>query len=137
MTGPHHFYYTLILLQTYEGQRDFSSLSEFATEHLTKVYCSIRSIDTCSDEEKALINDLRSKTKEELDAIVTSTAELTTAASEKYDKAIEELQSTYERVTEEFHAENDNIRKESNIKWVNQILAADFPAAADGAEDEL
>jgi hypothetical protein len=113
-------------------------LAEFAAEHLTKVYCSIRSLDTCSDEEKALIDELRSKTKQELDAIVADTAERTTAASDKYDKAIEELQSTYERVTEEFHTESENIRKESNIKWVNQIIAADFPeASADGAEDEL
>jgi archaellum component FlaC len=112
-------------------------LAEFATEHLTKVYCSIKNLDTCSDEEKTMINDLRSKTKEELDAIVATTAELTTAASEKYDKAIEELQATYESVTEEFHTESENIRKESNIKWVNQILAADFPTAADGAADEL
>jgi di/tripeptidase len=126
------------VIQAYEGQRDFSSLSAFAKEHLTKVYCSIRSIETCSDEEKAMISELRSKSKEELDAIVTDTAERTTAASEKYEKAIEELQSTYERVTEEYHTESEKIRKESNIKWVNQIIAADFPdSATDGAEDEL
>ena len=122
--------------QAYEGGRDYDSLAAFAAEHLTKVYCSIRSIDTCSDEEKATIGELRSKTKDELDAIVAATAELTSAASDKYDKAIEELQETYERVTEEFHTQNENIRKESNIKWVNQILAADFPAE-DGAADEL
>ena len=127
----------MTILQAYEGQRDYASIAEFAAEHLTKVYCSIRSIDTCSDEEKALINDLRSKTKEELDAIVASTVELTTTATEKYDKAIEELQNTYDLVTSEFQTESDNIRKESNIKWVNQILAADFPTAADGADDEL
>lgn len=95
-------------------------------------------MDTCSDEEKALINELRSKTKEELDAIVADTAERTSAASEKYDQAIEELQSTYERVSAEYHTETENIRKESNINWVNQILAADFAdATADRTEDEL
>ena len=129
---------TFTMIQPYEGQRDYSSLAEFAAEHLTKVYCSIRSIDTCSDEEKALIAELRRKTKEELEVIVADTTERTTAASEKYEKAIEELQSTYERTTEEFQAESENIRKESNIKWVNQILAADFPdASEDGAADEL
>lgn len=129
---------TYTMIQAYEGQRDYSSLAEFAAEHLTKVYCSLRSIDTCSVEEKALISELRSKTKEQLDAIVADAAERTTAASDKYEKAIEELQSTYERVTEEFQTEGETIRKESNIKWVNQIIAADFPdASADGAEDEL
>jgi hypothetical protein len=93
-------------------------------------------MDTCSDEEKALIGELRSKTKEELDAIVATTTVLTSEANDKYEKDIEELQATYERITEEFNAQNDKIRKESNIKWVNQILSIDFPTS-DGAEDEL
>ena len=129
-------YLLFTTLQKYEGGRDFDSLSAFAAEHLTVVYCSIKNMDTCSDEEKALIGELRSKTKEELDAVVAATTELTSEANDKYEKDIEELQATYERITEEFNAQNDKIRKESNIKWVNQILSIDFPTA-DGAEDEL
>ena len=134
--GSHHSLFDFTTLQKYEGGRDFDSLSAFAAEHLTVVYCSIKNMDTCSDEEKALIGQLRSKTKEELDAIVAATTELTSEANDKYEKDIEELQATYERITEEFNAQNDKIRKESNIKWVNQILSIDFPTA-DGAEDEL
>jgi hypothetical protein len=115
-------------------------LSDFAKKHLEKVYCSVRTVDTaCTDEEKALIAGLRTKSKEELDAIVESAADRTKAANDNYEKAIEELQVTYERITTELNEENEAIRTETHVKWVNQILSLDHPEAEDEdpAEDEL
>lgn len=130
----------LYVLQQYQGRRDYEALSDFAKENLEKVYCSVRSADTaCSDEEKALIAEIRAKSKEELEAIVESAAERTKAANEKYEAALEELQATYERITSELNDENEAIRTETHLKWVNQILSLDHPepADADPSEDEL
>jgi CHAD domain-containing protein len=113
--------------QTYEGGRDLSSISEFAKEQLTKVFCSVRNLDVCSDEEKAVIAELRAKSKEELEAIVATVAERMAAASEAYDKAVEEIQEIYESKTQEFNEESEAIRKETSIKLVNQILSIDHP----------
>jgi hypothetical protein len=129
-----------VFMQQYQGGRDYEALSAFAKENLEKVYCSVRTADTaCSDEEKALIAEIRKKSKEELEAIVESAAERTKAANEKYEAALEELQATYERITTELNDENEAIRTETNLKWVNQILNLDHPepADADPAEDEL
>lgn len=90
----------------------------------------------CSDEEKALIAEIRKKSKEELEAIVDSAAERTKAANDKYEAALEELQTTYERITTELNDENEAIRTETHLKWVNQILNLDHPEA-DPSADEL
>jgi F0F1-type ATP synthase membrane subunit b/b' len=109
---------------------------------LEKVYCSVRTADSaCSDEEKALIAELRAKTKEELVAIVESAEERSKAANEKYEAALEELQASYERITTELNDENEAIRTETHVKWVHQILNLDHPDPEvddeDPAEDEL
>ena len=109
---------------------------------MNKVYCSVRSVDgdACSDDEKKVITGLRSKTKEELDTIVQTATDRLLAANEKYEKEIEELQATYERITTELNDENDKIRSETHLKYVNQILALDYPEEGtdeDPSQDEL
>jgi predicted RNA-binding protein Jag len=115
------------------------SLSAFAKEHLGKAYCSVAKMDVaCTDEEKALIAEYRAKSKEELQTIAQTATSRTLEAQGKYDQQVEELQATYERITQELSEASDAIRAETNVKWVNQILLLDHPGEAkDPADEEL
>lgn len=68
--------------QLYEGERDYESLAAFAKENISKPICSHLNIEHCSPEETAIINDLRKKSRAELDEITDSVMERVTKAQE-------------------------------------------------------
>lgn len=128
----------------YQGGRDYESLSEFAKENISKPICSIQNIDVCSDEEKTTIKELQGKTEEELLALNEDYKSKMDAAQTKIDKVIEELTEKYEASMKEYEADTSTIQKETNNKWVRQVLLDkgveledDFEDDEDGMSDEF
>ena len=50
--------------QTYDGERDFESLSAFVEENLTKPYCSVMTIDACPENQQTDMAAIDELTKE-------------------------------------------------------------------------
>merc|ERR1711971_503369 len=46
--------------EDYDGGRDYASMAAFAKEHITKLACSMKSLDACTDEEKKDIETVQS-----------------------------------------------------------------------------
>ena len=109
-------------LEQYQGGRDYESLSEFAKENISKPVCSIKNIDVCSDEEKKTIKDLQGKTEEQLIALNDDYKKKMDDSQAKIDKVIDELTEKYEAAMKEYETETANIAKETNNKWVRQVL---------------
>ena len=86
--------------------------------------CSIRHVEHCNEDEKAIIDSLRAKPREELEALETTVADRVQAAQEIYDASVEELSARFEEITSNFNSEIDAIRAETNFKWVQQILSS-------------
>lgn len=122
--------------EIYEGGRDYESLSEFAKENISKPVCSVRNVEYCSDDEKAIISSLRTKSREELEIVEGTVAESVQAAQATYDEALEELTARFEEITNTFNGAIDVIRGETNYKWVQQILSESGDEET-GANDEL
>jgi cupin superfamily acireductone dioxygenase involved in methionine salvage len=112
-------------------------MAAFAKEHISKPVCSVRHVEYCSSDEKAVIDGLRAKSREELEAVEVQVAERVQAAQDVYDAALEEIQTRYEETTSAFNSEIDVIRSETNFKWVQQILAMSDTSDSEGTKDEL
>ena len=108
--------------ETYEGERDYDSMSQFAKEHISKPVCSVYKVENCEQEELVIIKDLRSKTKQELVEIAERVEAKVGQAEEEFDLKVEELQKQYDALTEDFNAKLDAIKAEGQYKFVQQIL---------------
>lgn len=104
-------------------------MAKFATDNISKPVCSLANLSICSDEDKAVIADLQKKTREELEATETAVTERLEAAQAEYEKAVEELQANYEKMSADFNTDLETIRKETNFKWVQQVLLAEGDSA--------
>ena len=59
-------------LEEYEGGRSYEELASFAKETLSSKVCSVKNIDSCSDEKKAEIAKYQTMSAEELMGIIES-----------------------------------------------------------------
>ena len=97
----------------YTENYDYASLSSFAKNELSQPVCHVRHLDACDDATKALIAQLRTKSKEEL---LLETSEM----DAKMEAA---WASTFSML--DYNANVTRMERESNFKWVQQILAED------------
>ena len=87
-------------LQEYEGGRDYDALKEFADANL-KPMCSIKNIDLCDDDKKAEIKKFQDMSTADLEAAIEAEEKKITDAEEKFETKLEELQQTYQNISEE------------------------------------
>ena len=123
----------------YSGSRDLESLKEFAKENL-QPYCSIYTIDACSDEEKKAIKELQEKPVHELLAEDERVENILEAAQEEFEKDMEEMDKKYNEMVEKFNEKMDEIRADTNYRYIQQILYErneDSEEEEDGTEAEL
>ena len=109
--------------EQYEGGRDYEAMSEFTKENIGKPVCGVNNLDSCDPEQKALIEQLMKKSKEELETIAKEADEKLEQNQKAYEAKIEELQETYEKMTQDLSQENDSVRKTANYSIVKQLLA--------------
>ena len=109
--------------ETYDGERDYESLSEFAKVHISKPICNVFTLDNCDDEQKSVIESLNKKSKEELEQISADTERLVVIEDDLFNAKVEELQNEFEKVVDAFNTKVAEIKKEHNYKFVEQLLA--------------
>lgn len=82
------------------GGRDFSSMEKFANENLKPV-CSVTNFELCSDEKKEQITKFQAMSASDLEAAIKTEEGKMEEAEEAFKKAVEELQSTYQKLMQE------------------------------------
>jgi len=117
-------------LDDYQGGRDLSSLSSFATENLKPV-CSLQNIDLCDDEKKAQIDSLQSKSVDDLKSMISTEEGKLEAAEEEFKAEVEKLQKTYEALMK---AKEE---KEAEVKASGMGLMKAVLKAKESGSDEL
>lgn len=132
----------------YEGEPTYEAMSVFAKEHLSTPKCTMKRQGTCTEEEKAIITEMLSKSKEELvemeekifarvdeeddefqkiveamnaefDAMEES---LQSKSEEEVEQIMMEMDERFEVQTKQFNAKIDAIRAETNFKWIQQAI---------------
>jgi hypothetical protein len=84
-------------LEDYEGGRELKDLKKFAEESL-KPICSPANIDLCDDAKKEQIQTIQSMSAEDLATAIKKSEADMKLATETFDKGVEQLQKTYEKL---------------------------------------
>mmetsp|Transcript_191 Transcript_191/g.439 ORF Transcript_191/g.439 Transcript_191/m.439 type:complete len:219 (+) Transcript_191:139-795(+) len=87
-------------LQDYNGGRSYEDLKQFSDENL-KPLCSIKNVDLCDDDKKALIKKYQDMTLDELVAEVEKEEEKVEEANMTFDQEVEKLQEKFEQLSAE------------------------------------
>jgi protein disulfide-isomerase-like protein len=125
--------------EPYDGGRDYASMKAFADKQVTKPVCSLFNTDACSDEEKAEIAAVDGKSDEELLAAATKIAELAKTEEKKFEAFVENLQSEYEKMTNEHNAVLEKIKTENKFKFISMTMKKrnlKSPLDADDDDDD-
>ena len=107
-------------LQDYKGGRDKNELVEF-TETL-KPGCIVESLENCSDEEKALIEELRKKTNAELQEMIVAELKESEQAHKDFKEGVDKLQSEFEKLTADKEGTLKDIKDRYSIGFVKQLI---------------
>ncbi|KAL7470947.1 hypothetical protein ACHAXS_011223 [Conticribra weissflogii] len=87
-------------LQDYNGGRSYDDLKKFATENL-KPLCSVKNIDLCDDEKKALIEQYMKMDEADLKKAVDAEEKKIADAEELFKKEVGKLQEAYTKLNED------------------------------------
>ena len=107
-------------LQDYKGGREKQQLSEFA--ETLQPGCVVDTLEHCSDEQKLVIEDLLTKTSEELAEAVTAELEEVEAAQNAFKEEVEKLQAQYEELSASRDSTLKDIKERYNVALVKQII---------------
>merc|ERR1739841_14731 len=118
-------------LDDYQGGRDFSSLSSFATENL-KPMCSPTNIDLCDDDKKAQIEKLMALSDDDLSSAISEEEKKLEAAEEDFKNEVQKLQEKYQSLMAE-KDEKIAAVKASGLGLMKSVKAA----KAKGVKTEL
>jgi len=97
-------------LEDYQGARTYEALHKFASENL-KPTCSPSNIELCDDDKKAEIEKLQAMGAEELDTVISAKEKEQEEAEATFKEKVAELQTTYQKLTEDKDAKLDEIKK--------------------------
>lgn len=122
-------------LEDYQGGRDLSDFTSFATENLKPV-CSLNNIDLCSDEKKAKIAELQGKSEEDLQGIIDGLKKVEEEADAHLEAEVGKLQAKYEELMAEKEAKIKAAKDESQAGLAKAVLKSKQDAAGAG-EGEL
>lgn len=84
--------------EDYQGGRDYESLSAFAKTFLDKPVCTVTKVEACSEDQRKVIEELKTKSKDELQTTMKSVE----------DKVVElqkELNDFIDQINEQVRAE--------------------------------
>lgn len=109
--------------ETYEGSRDYISMSEFTKEHISTPICSVFHLENCNDDDTALIESLKSKSATELKAIVDQAEAEVKVQEEKFDVEVATIQEKYDALVSQFNNDLDVIKEKYNYKYVEQVMS--------------
>ena len=119
-------------LNEYQGPRSYDALKEFADENL-KPMCSVKNIDLCDDEKRALIEKYQGMSVEDLEGAVEEKMKLIDEAEETFHNEVEKLQQKYESLEME-RAQAVADVKASGLGLMNSVLKSKTAAEV---KDEL
>ena len=100
----------------------YEALSTFAKEHISSPPCNVKNLDACKEKERKVLTELLAKSRDELDVMEEKVDAQVAAIEEDYDTKIAEIQAQYAKVVTEYNNELDRVRRETNYKWLQQVL---------------
>jgi hypothetical protein len=123
----------------YEGALTYEDLSALAQAHLTSPPCNVDSLEHCDDAARAVLTKFLGQPRAELESLETTIEQRVADTELAFDEKITEIQQAYNTLITEFNQQLESIRKETDYKWLQQVLRRmdEEAVAADNAGEEL
>lgn len=121
--------------ETYEGPRDYETMSAFAKEHISKLQCSVFKQENCNEAEMKIIKDLESQSDENLLETADKVNKLVMLQESLFDEEVEDIQKKYDALVEKFNGELEKVKGKFNYNFLEQIL--NIRGISEEAEGEL
>lgn len=113
----------------------YGTLSAFAKEHISRLPCNIQNIDNCNETVRKTLTDFMGKPREELDKLEAEIDLRVLSIEKEFDVKIADIQAEYTKVIAAFNEDLEKVRKETNYKWLQQVLHhLDLKEEAENAE---
>jgi len=119
-------------MESYDGDRSYESLSQFANENL-KAGCSPVNVELCDGEKKVKMEKYMAMSTAELDDAIDALEDTFDELEDEFDKSTEVLEKSYEKLL----AETEAMKKEAKGKADYNILKAVQAVHATNRNDEL
>ena len=107
-------------LQDYKGGRDENELSKFT--NTLKPGCDVETLENCSDEDKAVIEELREKDVTEPQEQILAEAKEREQAHTDFKEQVEKLQQQYEQLSSDRDSTLEDVKDRYNIGFVKQLV---------------
>lgn len=101
------------MLEEYEGERDYESLSEFAKDMFATPLCNVNHLDGCNEETKAKLESFMKLSEDEIDEELERMEQAMDDAEEAFEDKFDELQDEYDEMS---------TAHEKNIAGINREL---------------
>ena len=122
----------------YESEdKSYEAMSAFCKEHISHPPCNVQNLEHCGEAERAILKDLLSKPREEIEDLEERVEMRVAVVEKRFDADIGELQLKYNKVVKDYNEELDKVRKETNYKWIQQVLHHMDMQEGDPMGDEL
>ncbi|KAL7539059.1 hypothetical protein ACHAWF_006285 [Thalassiosira exigua] len=120
-------------LQDYQGGRSYDDLKNFVDENL-KPMCSVKNIDLCDADKKALIESYLAMSAEELEKLAAEGEKKIVDAEEYFKAEVSKLQETYQKLSGDKDKAVADV-KASGLGLVKSVLKG--KKDGDAKKDEL
>jgi hypothetical protein len=122
-------------LETYEGDRKYSSMAEFAKNNLVPL-CSPKRMELCDEEKKQQILAYMAMPKDELESVIHEEGKKLEEAEAKFLAEVQALQDKYEALTQE---KEDTVAavKAGGLGFMRTVVIAMVGGATRGGNEEL
>lgn len=123
--------------EIYNGMRNYKELSQLAKTELSKPICGLYRLDSCTEEERAVIERFQQTSPAELEHMAAQVESKVKAQQAKYSVKVNEIeeryndlvaelnkkyQGLYDNLVMEFQDVLTDIKAEHNYKFMEQIL---------------
>mmetsp|Transcript_26781 Transcript_26781/g.65124 ORF Transcript_26781/g.65124 Transcript_26781/m.65124 type:complete len:234 (-) Transcript_26781:3594-4295(-) len=135
LSYPTLIYGDPINADTYDGDRDYDSMSAFAQEKLSKPICSVYNQDHCTKEEAKVIQSLMEMSKEDLEEVMTTVEDQVKAAEDDFDEQVTKIQEAYDALVMDYNSKLDSLKDAYNYHYMEQVLM--LYHGNEAAEEEL
>lgn len=106
----------------YEGPTDYESLSDFAKRSISKPICTARVPENCMEEDLAILNQLQSKSTEELMEIEEKARQQMFDLQDEFEKHEKDLKQQQQVLMDEMNALMNEAAGEFDLKFVLQVM---------------
>lgn len=107
-------------LQDYKKGRDFESLDEFASQ--LKPACNVNTLEYCTDEQKTSLEELKDKSLEQLEGIVSDHDANVDIEKETFEKAVKDLQEQFMKLKQDHESELEQLKTKFKINIVKGLI---------------